>query len=93
MIEYPRTEWGASQAVIALRLRVRRQDADPWEYIPIPDSDNADGGSFSYCDCTPPHIVREFFVYMALLTASCKDFVFMVDYSPAGKTKFKRSFL
>ena len=28
---------------------------------------------------------------MALLTANCKDFVFMVDYSPAGKTKFKRS--
>ena len=21
---------------------------------PIPDSDNADGGSFSYCDYTPP---------------------------------------
>ena len=48
MIEYPRTEWGASQAVIALRLRVRRQDADPWEYIPIPDSDNADVGKIVF---------------------------------------------
>lgn len=28
---------------------------------------------------------------MARLTGNCKDFVFMVDYSPAGKTKFKRS--
>ncbi len=28
---------------------------------------------------------------MALLTASCKDFVFMVDLSPAGKTKQQRS--
>ena len=36
------------------------------------------------------------FVYMALLTGNCKDFVFMVDFSGnshilAGKTKFKRS--
>ena len=48
-------------------------------------------GVFHIAITLPHNIVREFFVYMARLTGNCKDFVFMVDYSPAGKTKFKRS--
>ena len=82
-----------------IKAEHKNRGAERLRLYPIPDSDNADGGSFSYLRLDSPTIfVREFFVCMALLTGNCKDFVFMVDFSGnshilAGKTKFKRRIL
>ena len=78
-----------------IKTEHKNRGAERLRLYPIPDSDNADGGSFSYCDYTPPQFVREFFVYMALLTGNCKDFVFMVDFKwefpyPGRENKIKK---